>query len=144
MKTLAQPSFFRVFDLLLSTSNPGSKLSCWTHEGVAWERERHSFTGAKHGLTIEIFTLTRNGKRSWSAMVVKEYWWVGKESRPVKAARWAKPIDGRRDDIVSWFRAQEVALDRRLARDGKSLLSQLYETETVETDDDSFEHEESD
>jgi hypothetical protein len=114
MKSLARPSFFRIFDLLLGTTNPGLKLSSWTLDGVTWERERHSFMGAKHGQTIEIFTLTRPGKRGWSVMIVKEYWWVGKESKAVKALRWAKPIDGQRTDILSWFRAKETELDRRL------------------------------
>ena len=112
MKSLAQPSFFRVFDLLLGATNPGLKLSSWTHDGVAWERERHGFTGPKHGQTIEIVTLTRPGKHGFSIMIVKEYWWVGKENRAVKAVRWAKPIDGERRDILNWFRAQEAALDR--------------------------------
>ena len=49
MKTLAQPSFFRAFDLLLSTTNPGLKQAHWIHDGVEFERERHSFSGAKHG-----------------------------------------------------------------------------------------------
>ena len=57
MKSLAHPSFFRTFDLLLSTSNRGLKLSRWSHDGVAFERERHSFSGPNHGLTIEIVTL---------------------------------------------------------------------------------------
>jgi hypothetical protein len=114
MKSLAQPSFFRVFDLLLGSANPGLQLSSWTRDGVAWERERHSFTGPKHGLSIEIVTLTRAGRHGWSIMIVKEYWWVGKESKAVKSFRWAKPIEGRRDDIMHWFRAQEGALDRQL------------------------------
>jgi len=114
MKSLARPSFFRVFDLLLGMTNPGLKLASWTHDGVTWERERHSFTGPKHGQTIEIVTLSRSGKRGWSVMVVKEYWWVGKESKALKALRWAKPIDGRHGDILAWFRAQEAALGRQL------------------------------
>jgi hypothetical protein len=114
MKNLAQPSFFRVFDLLLSATNPGLKLSSWTRDGVDWERERHSFMGPKHGLTIEIVTLTKPGKRGWSVMIVKEYWWVGKESKAVKSVRWAKPIDGQRTDIMDWFRAQEAKLDYRI------------------------------
>jgi len=117
MKSLARPSFFRVFDLLLGTTNPGLKRSSWSHGGVGWERERHSFSGPKHGQTIEIVTLTRAGRRGWSVMVVKEYWWVGSESRAVKATRWAKPIEGQRSDIMNWFRAQEAALDRQLLAD---------------------------
>jgi hypothetical protein len=115
MKSLARPSFFRVFDLLLGTTNPGLKLSSWSHDGVTWERERHSFTGPKHGQTIEIVTLTRPGKHGWSVMIVKEYWWVGKENRALKVLRWAKPVAGQRSDIMNWFRAQEASLDRQLA-----------------------------
>jgi hypothetical protein len=112
MKSMAQPSFFRVFDLLLGTTNPGLKSSSWTHDGVRWQRERRSFAGPTHGQTIEIVTLCRPGKRGWSVMVVKEYWWVGRQNRAVKALRWAKPIDGQRNDVMSWFRAQEAALVR--------------------------------
>jgi hypothetical protein len=97
MKSLAHPSFFRVFDLLVGATNPGLKLSSWTLDGIAWERERHSFTGPTHGQAIEIFTVTRSGRRGWSLMIVKEYWWVGKESKAVKAVRWAKPIRRGRD-----------------------------------------------
>ena len=53
MKSFASPSFFRVFDLLLSSTNRGLELSRWSIEGVECERDRHSF---KYGLTIEVFT----------------------------------------------------------------------------------------
>jgi|SRR5580704_1495680 hypothetical protein len=115
MKSLAHPSFFRVFDLLVGATNPGLKLSSWTRDDIAWERERHSFTGPTHGQAIEVFTATRSGRHGWSLMIVKEYWWVGKESKAVKAVRWAKPIDGRRSDIMDWFRDQEASLDSKLA-----------------------------
>ena len=110
MKSLATPSFFRVFDLLLGITNPGLKLSAWTHAGVSWERERHSFTGAKHGHTLEIVTLTHAGQHRWSIMVVKEYWWAGKESLAIKSLRWAKPLIGHRGEILSWLRTQEASL----------------------------------
>jgi hypothetical protein len=129
MKSLAQPSFFRVFDLLLGTANPGLKDSAWRHDGTSWERERHSFTGATHGQTIEIFTVTRFGKRGWSAMIVKEYWWAGRKSTALKVVRWAKPIEGRREDILNWFRAQEAALGR--ASSGVSRETQPNEAETA-------------
>jgi hypothetical protein len=48
-------------------------------------------------------------------MIVKEYWWVGKENRALKVLRWAKPVAGQRSDIMNWFRAQEASLDRQLA-----------------------------
>lgn len=112
MKSLARPSFFRTFDLLLSTTNPGLKLTRWTHDGVEFERERHSFVGPKHGLTIEIVSLTRGGRRGWSLMVTKEYWWAGAESKAFKDLRWARPLSGQRNDMLAWLRAQEAALER--------------------------------
>ena len=57
MKSLVRPSFFRVFDLLLSTSNPGLRRARWIHDGVEFERERLSFAGPSHGLTVDIVTL---------------------------------------------------------------------------------------
>jgi hypothetical protein len=114
MKSLARPSFFRMFDLLLSTTNPGSKLAHWTYEGVEFERERLSLTGPKHGLTIEIITLTHSGRRGWSLMVTKEYWWAGAEHKAFKNMRWARPISGQRNDPMAWLRVQEAALERSL------------------------------
>ena len=142
MKSLARPSFFRVFDVLLSLGNPGLRLSSWTHDGVAWERERHSFAGPKHGLTIEIFTLSRPGKRGWTVMIVKEYWWVGKDSRAVKAQRWAKPIAGQRSDILQWFRTQEASLARRSKVAGASGLpiSAIDDEFEIVEDADAYEH----
>jgi hypothetical protein len=112
MKSLASPSFFRTFDLLLATTNSGLKRSRWSHDGVEFERERHGFTGPKHGLTIEIFTLTRPGRRGWSLMVTKEYWWAGSENKAFKNVRWARPTSGNRTDILGWLRAQEASMER--------------------------------
>jgi hypothetical protein len=115
MRSFARPSFFRLFDLLLSTTNPGLKLSRWTFDGVEFERERHSFMGPKHGVAIEIFTLTRAGRRGWTLLVTKEYWWVGEESKALKNLRWARPTSGQRSDVLSWLRVQESALERSLS-----------------------------
>ncbi len=112
MKSLAAPSFFRVFDLVLSTLNPTLQRTHWTHDGVEFERERHSFTGPRHGLTIEILTLTRSGRHGWSLMVTKEYWWAGPEKKPFKNLRWARPVTGQRKDMLNWMRSQEAALVR--------------------------------
>ncbi len=111
MKSLARPSFFRMFDLLVSTVNPGLRLTRWTHDGVNFERERHSFTGPRHSVTIDIFTLTRGGRHGWSLMVTKEYWWAGAQGKPFKNSRWARPLGGQRGDLFAWLRKQEAALD---------------------------------
>jgi len=115
MKSFGDPSFFRLFDLLISLTNPALKRQHWTHDGVQFERERHSVTGPKHGLAIEIFTLARSGRRGWSLMVIKEYWWAGEQSKALKNLRWARPIQGQRSDILSWLRAQEAMIGRQLS-----------------------------
>lgn len=115
VRSLARPSFFRMFDLLVSTSNPGMKRTRWTHDRVEFERERHSFTSSRHGIVIEIFTLTRGGRHGWSLMVTKEYWWAGPEATPFKNLRWARPLSGERSDLFTWLRAQEAALERALS-----------------------------
>jgi hypothetical protein len=112
VKNFAQPSFFRLFDLLVSVTNPGFKRSHWTHDGVEFQRERHSFTGPRHGLVVEIFTLTRSGRHGWSLMVIKEYWWAGEESRALKNLRWARPTGGQRRDILTWLQVQDGKIGR--------------------------------
>ena len=107
MKNFVGSSFFRAFDLVVGRSNPALKRAHWSCDGVNFERERHSFAGSKHALAIEIFTLTRPGRRGWSLMVVKEYWWVGDDSTALKNLRWARPIHGRRGDILAWLRSEE-------------------------------------
>jgi hypothetical protein len=127
VKNFAQPSFFQLFDLLVGLTNRGLKRSHWTHEGVEFERERHSATGPRHGLTIEIFTLRRAGRHGWSLMVVKEYWWAGEESKALKNLRWARPTSGQRADILAWLRAQDAKIGRR---------SHIEENKATTIDDD--------
>jgi hypothetical protein len=117
VKSFARPSFFRLFDLLLSMTNPGLKRPHWTHDGVEFERERHSVTGPKHGLAIEIFTLTRSGRNGWSLVVIKEYWWAGQEGKALKNLRWSRPTSGRRGDILAWLRVQDAKIGQRLFED---------------------------
>lgn len=117
MRSLGDPAFFRLFDLLISLTNRGLKRSHWTHDGVEFERERHSVMGPKHGLAIEIFTLTRPGRRGWSLMVTKEYWWAGEESKALKNLRWARPIGGQRGDILAWLRTQDAKIGHGSFRD---------------------------
>lgn len=144
MKSFGDPSFFRLFDLLLSATNPALRISHWSHDGVDFERERHSFAGPKHGLTIEIFTLSRAGRRGWSLMVTKEYWWAGSQDKPFKNTRWARQISGQRSDILTWLRAQEAELERSspiaggsaLPRDAASAAEQAGEHDSLETESD--------
>lgn len=112
MKNLASASFFRLFDLMVNTTNPGLKSSHWTYSGVEWVRNRYSMTSQMHDIIIEIFTLTRPGRRHWSLMVTKEHWWAGAKTEAIKSVRWARPVGGRRTDIMEWLRERERELDR--------------------------------
>lgn len=115
MKSFASPSFFRVFDQLMASTNRNLTQSSWSIDGVECERDRHSFTGPKYGVTLEVFTLTRPGKHGWGLMVVKEYWWAGKEMDTMRMPHWAKLNSGQRSDVLDWFRAQELELEKTLA-----------------------------
>ena len=115
VQSLARPSFFRMFDLLVGQSNPGLKRTRWTHDGAEFERERHSFTSARHGIVIDIVTISLKGRRGWSLMVTKEYWW-GPDDKPFKNIRWARPLSGQRGDLLTWLRSQESALERTLSQ----------------------------
>lgn len=107
VNSFARPSFFRLFDQLMSATNPQSNQARWTIDGVEAERERHSFAGPDHGVTIEAVTLTRRGQRGWSLLVVKEYWWAGAANKALKSFRWARPVSGARSDLLAWLRTQE-------------------------------------
>jgi hypothetical protein len=120
MKTLASPSFFRTFDLLLAAANPGLRLSHWTQDGVVWERERHSFNGRSHGFAVEVATLTRAGRQGWTLIVVKEFWWAGNHGKELRSSRWAQLLGGRRNDAIGWMREQEKALERESERFGEA------------------------
>ena len=113
MKTLSSTSFFRVFDLLVGTSNPGMKLDTWETGGVHIARERHSYSGRSHCFAIDVFLLTRPGRRGWELIVTKETWWNGGFKRAIKTSRWSQPTGGSRRDILAWLREQEHALERR-------------------------------
>ena len=112
MKSFADQAFFRIFELLLNQSNPGLKRSRWTYDNVEFERERMSASGPKYGLAVEIYTLNRVGRPSWSLLVVKEYWWAGRDSEVLRSLRWARPTSGHRIEILKWLRAQDAKFGR--------------------------------
>lgn len=123
MKHFASPSFYRTFDLLLGATNPGLKLTHWTHDGVDWVRDRYSISGRTHGFVIEVMSLTRPGQRGWSLIVTKEHWWAGESTELVKSGRWARPTSGRRKDIMEWFRKHERELVRNLPAAHRNTMS---------------------
>ena len=142
MKNLARPSFFRMFDLLLSKTNGGLKQPRWTYDSVEFVHERHSFAGPRYSVTVSVFTLTRGGRRAWGLMITKEVWWVGEDSKPFKDLRWARHVSGQRNDMMSWLREQEQALERSfsMARSAREHHERESEFEVVKTADDTKRH----
>ena len=76
-------------------------------DGVEWDRERHSYSGATHGFTIEVTTGVHAG---WTLRVVKEYW---RDSRgeSTRDLQWAHVEAGGRAEIVAWLKRQERAFE---------------------------------
>jgi len=85
MKAFASPSFFRTFDLLLSTTNPGREHSRGMFDSVEWERERHSFASQNYKVALEVFTPVHPGRDGWKLMVIKEFWWAGTQKDVLKS-----------------------------------------------------------
>jgi len=113
MKTLSGSSFFRTFDLLIGTSNPGLKLDAWEVAGVQFERGRHSYGSHSYSFAVDVFVLTRPGKRGWQLLVAKQYWWDGGRKRAIKTQAWSQPLVGSQREIMAWFREREQMLERR-------------------------------
>lgn len=67
-------------------------------------------------------------------MIVKEYWWAGAENKPIKSTRWAKVVAGQRNDVLTWFRAQEATLDNELIRNRKQRFEEEAGDGDVEND----------
>jgi hypothetical protein len=116
MKTFASPSFFRTFDLLLSTTNPRKERFRWMVDGVEWGRERQSFAGPNYSVALEVFTLMHPGRDGWKLMVIKEFWWAGTQKNVLKSIRWARPLSGQASKAIAWFRRQQVALETNQSR----------------------------
>jgi hypothetical protein len=102
---------FRFFDLLLGTTNPGLKRSRWTFEGVGFTTERHNFTGSAYGFTFEIFRMEPGPSRlepyGCQGIVVD---WRRKTAKTHRA----RPLAGKRSDIMGWLQAQEAELERSI------------------------------
>ncbi len=115
MKSLASPSLFRTIDLLIAAGNPGLKRAQWSGQGAEWSRERHSFNGPSHNFAVEVTTLAHAGRRPWTLIVVKEFWWLGAHSKDFKTFQWARLASGQRKDALRWISEQEALLEQQTA-----------------------------
>ncbi len=111
MKSLADKSFFNLFDRLVSRGNPAIENVQWRHARADWHRERHSYAGRAYGFTVET-TIVDGGTPQWTLLVVREYWWAGSKNKDVKSTRWAKVTSGEQRDVLAWMRQQQRTMER--------------------------------
>jgi hypothetical protein len=106
MRKIGDASFFRIVDRLLAPDPARKPQARWTIDGVAWQRERHSYAGTSHGFTVEVTIGTRVAAPTWTLMVVKEYWRDAKDES-IKSTQWAHIEAGSRADVVVWLDRQD-------------------------------------
>ncbi|WP_162854554.1 hypothetical protein [Sphingobium estronivorans] len=110
MKSLADRSFFRVFDLLVASAQPNGSIKrpTWSIADTEWVRERHSYAGPNHSFTMETIQVRRTTAPRWTLLVVKEFWWIESQEKPLRDLRWAKLIQGNSQEALKWFRLRET------------------------------------
>ncbi len=107
MKSFASTSFFRVFNGVVRESDAASAARVWSKDGVDWARERHSYRGPTYQFSIDVYVGTRDGKKGWSVLVVREAWWTCDHPDPRRHTQSAHLISGSRADALAWFRRQD-------------------------------------
>jgi hypothetical protein len=89
--------------LLLGEAHTDLRRTKWSHRGVNWVRERHSFTGSASGFAIDQYLISKPSPNGWSLLVVKEMWWDGND-KSIRSTQWAKPLSGSRAKTLDWLR----------------------------------------
>jgi hypothetical protein len=107
MRKIGDAAFFRIVDRLLGAGAGRNPAVRWSIDGVDWQRERHSHSGAEHGFTVEVTTGTHATKPAWTLVVVKEYWWKIKTGDSFKSMQWAHITAGSRADVIDWLDRQD-------------------------------------
>jgi hypothetical protein len=107
---IGDASFFRIVDRLLSAGTTRTPKTHWSIDGVEWQRERHSYSGATHGFTIEVTTGNCSERPGWILRVVKEYWRDG-QGESTRDLHWAQVEAGSRAEIVAWLKRQERSFE---------------------------------
>lgn len=106
MRSFKDPSCLRVLHTLLGEAGTDLRRTRWTHRGVSWLRERHSFTGSTASFAIEQYLITKPNPNGWAILVVKEVWWDG-DDKSLRSTQWAKPLSGKRAKTLEWLNAEE-------------------------------------
>jgi hypothetical protein len=108
---LGDANFFNVFALIARSSNP-DRAEQWQADGVRWVRERLSRTGPGYSTQIEVHTLCRDGSAAWTLLTAQEIWWDQGRRDAFRRARWVHLVKGSRSEVIKWFNAQALKLER--------------------------------
>jgi len=109
VKSLSDAAFFRTFDALVAAGNAGLKKRTWSYAGADWRRDRYSVSVTDYSFVVELFAV-RLTRPKWTLLVAKEYWWGPTDRDILRDIRWSRPTEGRRADVLAWFRLQERSL----------------------------------
>lgn len=108
MKGFASTSFFHVFNNIVRPTDPRSAAYNWTVDGVDWTHTRHASRNADYQFSIDVYLGRTPGKKGWRVMIVRESWWAGGKTDPVKNVQTAHFLSGDRKEALAWFRRQEL------------------------------------
>jgi hypothetical protein len=112
MKNFASVSFFRVFDHKIRPTDLVGAGPTWSVDGVNWTHTRQTFDGVDFKHSTDVFLGVCPGRRAWTVMVVREGWWVGQKTSPIRNSQWAQFLAGDRTAALTWFKAQEALPNR--------------------------------
>jgi hypothetical protein len=108
---LGDTSFFNLFAMVASATNPDRTCDAWDVDHVHWTRERTSHRGPSYHFQIELHTLRHEGKRGWTLLMGHETWWAAGKTDAFRNGRWVHVSGGARSDILKWFARREAELE---------------------------------
>lgn len=102
LRTLSDPRLLQHLDHLAYSVDPTRALRRWNAYGLDWTRTRQSTYGPDFSFTADITVLRRPTPKSWSLLVVRESWWAGGSTDPIKMRQWAHLLSGNKSDALAW------------------------------------------
>jgi hypothetical protein len=116
MRGVNDRNFLNAWHILQRATCPSATQMTWNVGDVAWQKERHSFSGGSYSVSLEIHLLRcgTRGANAWQLMMVLEYWWDG-EHEMIKNSTWGRVLDGNPKAVLAWLREQEQGPGRAAA-----------------------------
>ena len=103
LKGFSTTTFLSCFDRLQRAGEAVPGLKRWTAQGLAWNRDRHTFYSGDYSVTFDVVRVSSAGARGWTLMVVREGWWVEDGRDPIKTRQWAHLVKGDRAKALADF-----------------------------------------